>query len=95
MEYSGKAILTLGPVELDVAIKTDILNCLSVGSLSHPIYLLGGDQKEKECQLKLLENQIKIVHNYSDLHYVFDYSILEPMITANSKEVTKISILFN
>lgn len=32
-DFNGKAIVTFGPVELDVSLKTGILNALSMGVL--------------------------------------------------------------
>ena len=36
-----------------------------------------------------------MIHNYSEANYIFDYSILEPQIVANPREVAKASILFS
>ena len=75
-EYSGKAIVTLGPVELDVSLKTDILAALSQGYSNQAVYLIGPEQEERECTIQIFEDKIKILHAFSDLSYTFDYSIL-------------------
>ena len=41
--YTGKAIVTLGPVELDVALKADILGALSQGYSNMSVYLTGSN----------------------------------------------------
>ena len=91
----GKAIVTLGPVELDVALKTAILSAQSLGRLELPVYFVGPEQEEKEGTLELSDSQIRLTHNFSEANYVFEYSIVEPQITPNSREVSKATFVFN
>lgn len=50
-DCSGKAIVTFGPVELDVSLKTAILSAQSMGRLELPVYFIGPEQEEKEGTL--------------------------------------------
>ena len=43
-EYSGKAIVTFGTIELDISLKTEILNSLSQGYNTLPMFLVGSEQ---------------------------------------------------
>lgn len=50
---------------------------------------------EKECQFKIFEDLIKICHLQSELNYSFNYSSNEPRIELNSKDPTKVTLLFS
>ena len=41
------------------------------------------------------EDKVRILHAFSDLSYTFDYSLMEPLFSHQSKEVNKITIVFN
>lgn len=91
----GKAIVTFGPVELDVSLKTAILSAQSLGRLELPVYFVGPEQEEKEGTLELTDSQIRLAHNFSEANYLFEYSIVEPQITPNSREISKATFVFN
>jgi hypothetical protein len=93
-EYPGKAIATLGPVELDVSLKTEILNSLAQGYSNQAVYLIN-ENEERECTIQVYEEKVKIMHAFSDLNYIFDYSIIEPMFTHHPKEITHLTIVFS
>lgn len=91
----GKAIVTFGPVELDVSLKTAILAAQSQGRLELPVYFVGPEQEEREGTLELSDSQIRLAHSFSEADYVFEYSIVEPQIAPHSKEVGKATFLFS
>lgn len=86
--------MTLGPIELDATLRTEISLSLSQRRLSQTVFLRSNDNEEKECLLRLEEGLIKIAHCYSEANYAFSYSISEPMIVINPKDTTRMAIQF-
>ena len=59
-----------------------------------PVYLCSNGE-EKECQVRLFEDIIKINHAYSETNYAFDYNIFEPRIECVSKDSCRMMISFS
>ena len=67
---------------------------LASGMQTINFYLVHKNE-EKECQIKIMEDTLKISPIHSDLYYTFDYSILEPKFQVIEKDPTRLQIVFN
>lgn len=74
MEYSGQANIQFGPVKLATEVKKHIMDTLTNGSTFIKGTVCLADYQEKECQIKIFEDMIKICHAQSDLNYSFHFS---------------------
>lgn len=75
-------------------IKRQIEHSLSSGSALINVDLTQKNEV-RECQLRITEDNIKIAHCNTNVHYIFDYTMSEPRIEASLRDPLKVNISFS
>lgn len=91
-ETAGTAEVWFGPIRIDISVKQLLAGVLTTGKTSFPVFVVR--DKEKEARLEITEDEISLTDAKTEKKLMFEYSLAEPRVELNPKDITKLYFRF-